>query len=145
MLNKWHLHIIGHACHRKVKQRIHWIHRCTHSGRIIFTTMLLPLCTLWQNLRQGANKNEREKERLSISPPPLLPPDWGYIFSQHWAWQLAVSNLQERISLAAEGMGDYSLLFYLQYTSIAGKRVREENCSRLLCQFHMDAEELWKG
>lgn len=78
MLNKWHLHIIGHACHRTVKQRIHWIHRCTHSGRIIFasnkksgksTTMLLPLCTLWQNPRQGANKKEREKERLSISPP----------------------------------------------------------------------------
>ena len=65
--------------------------------------------------------------------PPLLSPDWGFIFVNigfdNW---LFVSNLQDRISLAAEGTGDCSLLFYLQYISIAGKRVRGENCSRLV-------------
>lgn len=58
---------------------------------------------------------------------------------------LFVSNLWGRISLVAEGRGDCSLLSYLQHMSIAGKRVREENRSRLPCQFHMEAEELWKG
>lgn len=71
----------------------------------------------------------------------------GAIFSVNMKtgnW-LFVSNLKGRISLAAEGKGGCSLLSYLQHMSIAGKRVREENCTRLPCQFHMEAEELWKG
>lgn len=104
------------------------------------------LCALYDNtLERGVQEQKRgEKKRLGVFLS-LLPSDWGYKFSPHQAWQLLVCLQPPRKDLAVEGMGDCSPLPYLQYASIAGIRAREENRSRLLCQFYMEAEELWKG